>query len=294
MSDVEASVVLHVRAEHSEGPVWDAESGCLWWVDITGCRVHRFEVASNRDCSWGMPGQPGGVLLTDDGQVVVGLPDGLAILNENTGRTDLVTPIESDRSQNRTNDMAADTAGRVWVGTMAYDRSPDAGALYCVADGTVRPAVTGLTISNGPAIDEAAGRIYFADTVRMIVYVCDFDGANGSLRDQRPFLDFSEVGTWPDGMTVDAEGFLWIALGRSGAVHRYSPDASLDAVVSLPVSNPTSVAFGGADLDELFITTSWYDLTPEQRIEQPLAGAIFGCRPGVRGVPAPRATVAQS
>ena len=174
---------------------------------------------------------------------------------------------------------------------MAYDRSPGAGALYCVTDGEPRVAIAGLTISNGPAIDEEAGRIYFADTVAMVVDVCDFDADDGSLGARRRFADFGDEQIWPDGMTVDAEGCLWLALGRSGSVRRYRPDGTLDGVVEVPVSNPTSVTFGGADHGELFITTSWFDLTAQQRDEQPLAGAIFACRPEVVGRPAARAAI---
>jgi sugar lactone lactonase YvrE len=131
--------------------------------------------------------------------------------------------------------------------------------------------------------------LYFADTAAMIVDVCEVRGSDGSLGPRRRFLDFSDEGIWPDGMTVDAEGCLWLALGRSGTVRRYRPDGSLDGVVALPVSNPTSVAFGGEGGEQLFITSSWYDLTEDERPAQPLAGAIFSCRPGPRGRPSPRA-----
>ncbi|MCB0914695.1 MAG: SMP-30/gluconolactonase/LRE family protein [Actinobacteria bacterium] len=288
MADVDVSLALHVRAEHSESPVWDWDAGCLWWVDITGRRVHRFDPESGQDCSWGTSGQPGGVVLGVDGQVVVGLPDGLALLDD-SGATTLVVPIEADLPGNRSNDLKADRSGRVWVGTMAYDRTPGAGALYCVADGEPQVAVADLTISNGPAIDGRDGRLYFADTMAMVVDVCDFDADSGSLSARRRFLDFGDEKVWPDGMTVDAEGCLWLALGRSGSVRRYRPDGRLDGVVEVPVSNPTSVAFGGTGGSDLFIATSWFDLTPEQREEQPLAGAVFSCRPGVSGVPAERA-----
>ena len=118
--------------------------------------------------------------------------------------------------------------------------------------------------------------------------VFDLDGATGRTTRRRRFLDFADEQVWPDGMTIDDAGMSWVALGRAGAVHRYRPDGTLDGVVEVPTSNPTSVAFGGPDRGTLYITTSWFDVEPDRRDSQPLAGAIFQCRPGVTGPPSPR------
>lgn len=290
MGDVTVETALHVRAEHAEGPAWDEPSGRLWWVDITGCRVHCFDPASGADCSWGTAGQPGGVLIDAHGEPIVGMPNGLARLDREWGTATTVVGVESDRPGNRINDMKADGRGRIWAGTMAYDKAPDRAGLYRIADGTVTTAVAPLTISNGPAIDDRAGRLYLADTARMVVDVFDFDVERGELTGRRRFLDVTDERIWPDGMTVDDDGSLWVALGRSGTVRRYRADGDLDGVVELPVSNPTSVTFGGDDGGDLHITSSWFDISVEERVAQPLAGAIFRCRPGVTGPPSPRAT----
>ena len=195
-------------------------------------------------------------------------------------------PIEADRPENRANDAKVDGRGRAWVGTMAYDKRPRNAALYRVDGATATRVVGDLTISNGPAFDEAQGRLYLADTALYLVDVFDLDIGTGELSGRRRFLDFAEAGFWPDGMTVDDDGMFWVALGLAGAVHRYRPDGTLDGVVEVPTSNPTSVAFGGDDGGDLYITTSWVDC--EQRADQPLAGAIFRCRPGVTGPPSPR------
>jgi sugar lactone lactonase YvrE len=160
--------------------------------------------------------------------------------------------------------------------------------LYRVDRDKATCVVDGLTISNGPAFDEAQGRLYLADTAIGIVDVFDMDPATGALARRRRFLDLSDAQVWPDGMTVDDEGMLWVALGRAGAVHRYRTDGTLDGVVDLPTTNPTSVAFGGLDGGDLYITTSWTDLHPDGRATQPLAGTILRCRPGVTGRPSPR------
>ncbi len=285
---MEVETALHCRAAHAEGPVWDAATDVLWWVDIVGERVHRFDPRSRADTSWSTGGQPGGVVVDTDGVPVVAAPDGLRALDEATGALELVVPIEPDRPENRCNDAKVDGRHRLWVGTMAYDKRPGNAALHRVAADGSEVAVAGLTISNGPAHDERRGLMYLADTAIGRVDVFDFDPGDGRIGGRRPFVDVGADGLRPDGMTLDHEGCLWLALGRAAAVRRYRPDGTLDAVVPLPTSNPTSVAFGGADGGDLYITSSWFDLTEDERRAQPLAGAIFRCRPGVTGAPGPR------
>jgi sugar lactone lactonase YvrE len=288
MGDTEVEVALSIRAEHAEGPLWDAVTARLWWVDITGQRVHCFDPASGNDTSWATCGQPGGVVVSGAGEPIVATPEGLAVLDRSTGTMDLRVPVEQDRAENRANDVKTDSTGRAWVGTMAYDKRPRNAALYRVDGGQVTRAADGLTICNGPAFDEPQGRLYLADTALYAVDVFDLVPAMGTLTGRRRFLDFCEARVWPDGMTVDDEGMLWVALGRAGAVHRYRADGTLDGVVELPVTNPTSVTFGGTGGRDLYITTSWFDSEPDSRAAQPLAGAIFRCRPGVTGPASPR------
>jgi len=290
MGDTAVEAVLSIRAEHAEGPLWDAATARLWWVDITGQRVHCFDPATGNHSSWATAGQPGGVVLDAAGEPVVASPEGLAVLDRSTGTMDLRVPIEQDRPENRANDVKTDGRGRAWVGTMAYDKRPRNAALYRVDGSRVTRVAEGLTICNGPAFDEPAGRLYLADTALFVVDVFGLDPATGTLAGRRRFLDFSEAQVWPDGMTVDDEGMLWVALGRAGAVHRYRADGTLDGVIELPATNPTSVAFGGTDGGDLYITTSWFDCEPDSRAAQPQAGAIFRCRPGVTGPPSPRYT----
>ena len=286
MGDTPVEVALSVRMQHAEGPLWDAATARLWWVDIPAERVHCWYPESSEHSSWSTTGQPGGVVLGATGEPVVASPEGLAVLDRTTGTLDLRVPIEQDRPENRANDAKVDSRGRVWIGTMAFDKRPRNAALYRVDGDRVTRVVDGLTISNGPAFDEPRGLLYLADTAHCVVDVFDLDRATGALSGRRRFLDFSTEQLWPDGMTVDAEGMLWVALGRAGAVHRYRAEGTLDGVVELPTSNPTSVVFGGGDGGDLYITTSWVD--SERRADEPLAGAIFHCRPGVTAQPSPR------
>jgi sugar lactone lactonase YvrE len=286
MSDATVEVVVGAQEGHAEGPHWDAATARLWWVNIVGERVHCLDPESGDVDSWETAGQPGGVILTATGEPVVASPEGLAVLDRGTGRMDLRVPIEQDRAENRANDIKVDDRGRAWVGTMAYDKRPRNAALYRVDGGGVTRVVEGLTISNGPAFDAARARLYLADTALCVVDVFDMDPGTGELSGRRRFLDLTDEQIWPDGMTVDDEGGLWVALGRAAAVRRYSAGGTLDGAIGLPTSNPTSVAFGGRDRGDLYITTSWVDCG--QRADEPLAGAIFRCRPGVTGRPSPR------
>src|SRR6478752_6057247 len=254
MGDVTVEAVAGLRGLHPEGPLWDADTARLWWVDIAGERVHCYDPASGADCSWGTDGQPGGVVLDPAGQPLVAAPDGLTTLDRTTGSLRLRVAVERDHPENRANDAKVDGRGRVWVGTMAFDKRPGNAALYVV--------------------DEF-----------------DLDPDSGVLSGRRRLADLGDVGIWPDGMTVDDAGMLWVAMGRAGAVHRYRADGTLDGVVEVPTTNPTSVAFGGADGGDLYITTSWVDCEPHARTE-PLTGAVFRCRPGVTGPPSPRCAVA--
>jgi sugar lactone lactonase YvrE len=221
MGDTAIEMALSIRAEHAEGPLWDAATGRLWWVDITGQRVHCFDPASGNDSSWATCGQPGGVVLSAAGEPVVASPEGLGVLDRTTGTVDLRVPVEQDRAENRANDIKTDGRGRAWVGTMAYDKRPCSAALYRVDGAKVTRVADGLTICNGPAFDEPQERLYLADTALFVVDVFGMDPATGALTGRRRFLDFREAQVWPDGMTVDDAG---ISRSTSAADSRYLLD----------------------------------------------------------------------
>ena len=192
MGDTPVEVALRVRAEHAEGPLWDAATARLWWVDITAERVHCFDPKSSEDSSWATGGQPGGVVLGATGEPVVANPEGLAVLDRATGKLDLRVPIEQDRPENRANDIKVDSRG---TGLGRDDGLRQAAAQRRARTGSrahrVTRVVDGLTISNGPALDEPRGRLYLADTALCVVDVFDLDAATGAVSGRRRFLDFS-------------------------------------------------------------------------------------------------------
>ncbi len=181
----------------------------------------------------------------------------------------------------RMNEGGCDPDGRFWCGSMAYDQTPGAGALFRLdADGSVHPGPQGATVSNGLDWSPDGTLAYYNDTATHEISVFDYDRDAGLVH-RRPFVRLGGDLN-PDGLTVDAEGGVWAALYDGGAVHRYDPDGMLDLVVEVPTPKVTACTFGGPDLDQLYVTTSWEGLGPD---DEPAAGSLFLAVPGVRGLP---------
>ncbi len=297
MRETTADVGLAVDAEHGEGPVWDVDRQRLHWVDIVGRAVHTFDPSDGVDVCRRLDQQVGAVGLRDDGSLLVAAERGLGVLDPDDPVDDparphllaITVPLEADRPDTRANDGACDPHGRYWIGTMAHDDHPGAGTLYRVdRDGSVHPQLGDLTVSNGLAWAPDGATAWFIDSADGRVDRLVVDPDSGDLRERRPFLDLSDAPGDPDGMTIDAEGGLWIAMWGGWQVRRHAPDGRLDIVVSLPVSHPTSCALGGPALDQLWITSSPRDLDEAGRREQPSSGSVFTCAVDVPGVPEPR------
>lgn len=289
-----ADVVLAVdaKAELGEGPMWDSAVGCLYFVDILRGRVHRFDPATGVRRLYDISGDVvsvGAVAPTEDGNLVLAVRDGFARLTLDSGTVTKIADVDVDRPDLRMNDGKCDPAGRFWAGTMALDERAGAGALYRLdADGSVQTMIQHVTISNGLDWSSDCRTMYYIDSPTREIALFDFDVATGAIGNRRTFARIPRGEGVPDGMTLDADGFAWVALWGGGAVHRYAPDGSRDRVVRLPTAYPTSCAFGGADLGDLYITTATIKLSDRERIDQPSAGGVFRCRPGVRGRPANR------
>ena len=280
----EFDVVAEARAELGEGPRWDAASRTLLWVDIPGHRVHRLDPATGRDTAELVPGLVSLALPRSRGGAVIGLPDGLHVLDGE--RSPLLAPIDAEHTGTRTNDGACDAAGRLWAGTMALDEASPLGGLYRVdADLSVTTVLTGTIISNGLGWSPAGDRFYFIDSPTQRVDVFDFDPETGALEGRRRFAAVEVEGAVPDGLAVDAEGGVWVALHGGWGLRRYTPDGELAAVVDLPVARVTSCCFGGADLRDLYVTTRRDGLSAGELAEQPLAGALLRLDPSVAGLP---------
>ena len=281
---IQADLLVDAHADLGEGPVWDDRERCLWWVDIMGEAIHRTDPASGRDDIVPVGQLVGAVVLRASGGLVAAVQDGFVAVDPDSGRVERLAPVEAADPTTRMNDGKVDPAGRFWAGTMGVDHRPNGGALYRLdADLRVTPMVPRTTISNGLDWSADGRTMYYIDTPTRRVDRFDFDLATGAITGRMPAVAIRDGAGSPDGMTLDTDGFLWVALWDGWAVERYSPDGRLDRRVEVPAQQASSCAFGGPDLDQLFITTAQEGFPPGGLPDQPHAGGLFVCTPGVRG-----------
>ena len=273
-----------IRTELGEGPLWDGARQCLWFVDIMAGHVHRYDPASGRDRVYDV-GQPvGAVACAARGDLVCAVRDGFVRLDVDTRAVTPLAHVEANNPRTRMNDGYVDARGRFWAGTMSMHRERERGALYRLdPDGTVTKHLDGVTTSNGIDWNGDSTRMYYIDTGWPRIDVFDFDVERGDLSNRRPFAVIDPAEGKPDGLVVDAEDHVWVALWNGGCLHRYAPDGTRVSTVTLSTPLTTKPAFGGPELTDLYVTSACTALTLEQRLASPSAGALFRLRPGVRG-----------
>ncbi|MFW6171804.1 MAG: SMP-30/gluconolactonase/LRE family protein [Planctomycetota bacterium] len=286
MREMNVDVVVDARAELGEGPVWDSRSECLFWVDIEAGKLHAHEPRGEPDRVWDVGCKVGAAVPREvPGEMILATAHGFELFDLNTSRKTRVADPESDLPDNRFNDGKCDSEGRFWAGTMSMVRQPGAASLYVLStDRVVQKVFDGVTTSNGLDWSPDQRSMYYIDTPTMKVRKFDFDSLSGTIADERVVVEFPDGVGRPDGMTVDAEGMLWIAHWDGGRVSRWNPDTGkLLDMVRLPVNRVTSCAFGGSDLKTLFVTTARHGLDEAALAQQPHAGSLFAVRPGVGG-----------
>ena len=274
-----------------ESPLWHAGEGAVYWTDIPAKALHRLDVSTGAHTRYDVDAMVGCLAVADDGGLIAATQRGVARVKRDGDRASL-TPVEDvayPRDGMRANDGRCDRQGRFWFGTMLMDMSAAApvGALYrhTAARGLEGPLVDGLVVQNGLAWSPDGRTMYLSDShasVRL-VWAYDFDPDDGMPSRRRPFVDMNAHRGRPDGAAIDAEGAYWTCGNDGAAIHRFAPDGSLVASYALPVSKPSMAAFGGADLDWLFVT-SIRPPAPRDAAE-PLAGSLMAFRPGVHGLP---------
>lgn len=279
--------VLAVGAELGEGPVWVEREAALWFVDIKGRRLHRWDPARREHRSWTAPQAPGFLAPRRSGGFVVGLKTGLHRFDPETGAFAPAGEVEPHLPANRLNDGCVSPEGALWFGSMHDPELEPSGALYRLGEnGRCARLDEGYVITNGPAFSPDGRIFYHTDTGGRTVYAFDRPQPH-TLTAKRVFVRIEEGAGYPDGTAVDREGCVWIALWGGWGLRRYSPSGELLASVRLPCANVTKLAFGGADLRTAYVTTAWKGLTPAQRSAQPLAGDLFSFEapvPGLRPV----------
>ncbi|WP_116092493.1 SMP-30/gluconolactonase/LRE family protein [Sphingomonas crusticola] len=283
MSDVIS--VLNARATLGEGPVWVAREQALWFVDIKGHKVHRFDPATGNHRSYDAPCQVGWVLPSDDGKFIAGLQQGVARFDPATGAFEVIATPEAALPGNRLNDASVDAHGRIWFGSMDDSEAAVSGRLYCFDRGEVRESgLAPVCITNGPAISPDGCILYHTDTLGRVIHQVPVND-DGTLGAPAIFATIDESDGWPDGSTCDAEGFVWIGLWGGWRARRYAPDGRIAAEVRLPAANVTKIAFGGTDLCTAYATTARKGLDAAALAGQPLAGNIFAFHVDVPGAP---------
>jgi sugar lactone lactonase YvrE len=283
-SSIEADLVLDAHSQVGEGPVWDAQTNRLIWVDVTQESVHQYSLASNSDQMIPIGQLIGAAALRTSGGLVLALKDGFGLLPAGSDRVEMIAATEADKPNNRMNDGKVDSSGRFWAGTMSLALDAGAGTLYRLdADHQVIAVLRDLRLSNGLGWSPDDRNMYFIDSLTQGIDVFSYDPSTGTIRNRRRLVEIPQELGMPDGMSVDADGCIWVGLWGGWAVHRYTPEGRLDRVVRLPVSQVTSCAFGGSDLGDLYITSAAHQLPAEQLAIEPLAGGLFCCRPGPVG-----------
>jgi sugar lactone lactonase YvrE len=278
----------HPRCQLGEAPLWSAEEGALYFADIFGCTVHRLG-GDGAHTAWPTGARVGALALHTPGRLIAGCKDGIRSLDTATGELPrlLADDPEAGRPDQRYNDCAVDLAGNLWIGTLDDTGATRRGALHRVAaDGSWTTALQGVGLANGADFSPDGRRLYFTDTIARAIHVFDHDPASGRLGPARLFARDDDC--LPDGLAVDADGCVWSAKHGGGRVVRYRPDGSVDRTIALPVSNPTSVAFGGARLDRLFITTASIDLADPGEPARGAGQVFVHDDPGAAGLPARR------
>lgn len=281
--------VLKGPALVGECPRWHPTEHKLYWVDIYEPSLNRFDPATRENRRWLMPERIGCFAFRKGGGLIAGMQSGIAFITlGETASVKRVFEFQPNNSETRFNDGRCDPAGRFWAGTLEESLTQRVGTLYRFdPDGRCHRIVENLICPNGLAFSPDGRTMYYSDSRQDYVFAWDIDSATGAIRNQRIFIAMDGKEGRPDGAAVDAEGYYWICHVGAWHVARYAPDGKIDRVLGLPVQRPTMCAFGGKDLDVLYVTSATYPLSVTALVKQPLAGSLFAIDVGVRGLPEP-------
>ena len=277
------------RAILGENPLWDEEAACLFSIDCMGRRLLRHDVVQRRDQDWLLRRVPGSLAPRVRGGLLLANRQGLAFTSLGSDVLENIPTPDIDFSKEIFNDGKCDKRGRFWVGTMDRNVKEAVGGLFRLqTDGRLLRMDSGITLANGIAWSPDDCTMYFCDSRPGRILAYDYDLDHGTIANRRVFVDFANRLGRPDGCTVDAEGGLWVAEIGAGQLVCFDATGREASTVKLPVSKPTSVAFGGADLRTMFVTSMRYGLTEEELAAEPLAGGVLAVDVDVAGLPAMR------
>ena len=269
-----------------EGAFWNHQTQEFYWVDILGQELHIYNPATKVNRSLPTPSRIGTVVPQTDSTAVVALDDGVYIINTKTGETTVLSEVEKEMTVNRFNDGKCDPNGNLWVGSMHLEQSKPMGSVYKISStGETTKMIDSVTISNGIVWTKDATTMYYIDTPTAKIKAFDYDKNTSTISNQRTVVEVPVSLGFPDGMAIDEEDMLWVGLWNGNSVARFNPNTGqLISKIEVPAHNVTACAFGGPNLDKLYITTASVDMTKEESAKYPMAGSIFVADPGVKGV----------
>lgn len=284
----QAETIIDAKATLGEGPIWDAKKQLLYWVNIMESQVSIYDPSSQTNRTIDVGQYAGTVVARASGGLMLALHHGFASLDVETEEVTMIHEPEPDKPNNRFNDGKCDPAGRFWAGTMSMEERASVGTLYCMeTDQTVRSMVENVTISNGLVWSQDNSTMYYIDTPLGTVDAFDYDLETGNIGNRRPVITIPDGQGFPDGMTMDAEGMLWVAHWDGARVTRWDPQSgTLLDTVHVPATQVTACAFGGPNLDQLYITSARRGLDEAALAEHPEAGNVFVTEVGVSGLEA--------
>ncbi len=286
---VHPEVVCELKSELGEGPLWDPSRKLICWVDILKGHIHEWSPELEKINTLELGQMIGTMAICDDGKYITALKNGIGYVDPNSAKVMMITNPEANLPQNRFNDGKCDPAGRFWAGTMPIAEDASSGSLYVLDTSlTVRKMESNISVSNGLAWSLDHKTMYFIDSPTRQVVAYDYDKGSGAVANKRTVVTIAEGDGFPDGMTIDREGMLWVAHWGGWQVARYDPQTGKKLLsINLPVAHVTSCTFGGETMEDLYITSARKGLSEAELEKQPLAGSLFvvgNC--GYKGLPA--------
>ncbi|WP_096911845.1 SMP-30/gluconolactonase/LRE family protein [Neobacillus jeddahensis] len=284
--EYKAELIVDSKATLGEGPSWDRNQKILYWVDILGKRIHIYDYVSKKNRFIEVNQYVGTAVPRKSGGLVLALQNGFYSLNPQTDQLTLMANTEEHLPQNRFNDGKCDAAGRFWAGTMGLDDAYGVGSLYCLdTENNVKTVLQNVTCSNGLAWSPDNRTMYYIDTPTSQIVAFDFNIEDGSICNERVVVEIPREMGFPDGMTIDEEGMLWVAHWQGFRIGRWNPfTGKLIQAIPIPAPLVTSCSFGGENMDELFITTARIGLSEETLLQYPQSGGVFKIKTDVKGM----------
>jgi sugar lactone lactonase YvrE len=290
----DAILIADSLCSTGESPVWNAKEQALYWVDIPAGKLHRWRAADNTKATWQAPEMLACIAPHAAGGWIAGLETGLFHLRPQADgqiESTLLTPVTHAAPGMRFNDVRCDRQGRFWAGTMVMDMALGASSACVYSYGNhsngLQQQLGGLIVPNGLAFSPDGRTMYLSDShpLAQKIWAFDYDTDSGTPSNRRVFVDMTPLPGRPDGAAIDQDGCYWICGNDAGQIHRFTPEGRLDRSLAVPVKKPAMCAFGGPQLDTLYVTSirpTGVDLS-----DQPLAGGVFALNPGTRGLPEP-------